>query len=311
MTVYPPSVSTSLLSELNGLFSSPSSVAYILFKLSQPNTGYEKVQIAGHELRYWADAYLNCAKYCVRDDRPSDQPEAFDQSRCSIVIELPARLALEAAFHKDEQASVNLLALLPGVVASDVPGKLAWNEHIYGRTGYLHLLRLVRSYWAEAPIPASTLRQIVDRVLLDGPSTWKFIDHYLIGAGHGWINIVTQILLTDGSYAAACQPIVQQVLDEQILDRENSDCGNWDAFMPYAGQVRDPRFQIQWGHGASGVVISLASILPICEASDAEFTARIVTAMDRAQNVFWEKGLLGKESCLCHGAAGNMLALEG
>jgi hypothetical protein len=319
ITTYPPDVATFPPDELNGLFSGPTSVAYILFKLSQPSTGYDETQIQGHALRYWADAYLQCARDCVlRADRPGDPPPAYAEARYGIVIELPSRLALEAAFHKDDQAAKSLLALLPEVLASgdDDDGKLAWNEHIYGRTGYLYLLRLVRAYWPDAPIPPSTFAQIVERVLLDGVSKWKFMDHYVLGAGHGWINnIITQILLTDAeSYAAACKSVLEQVLDEQIIDPASSDFGNWDAFVPYAGQVREPRRQIQWGHGAPGIVISLTSILPVYKAAaasseDAAFAARIAAAIDRAQDVIWEKGLLRKESCLCHGAAGNMLAL--
>jgi hypothetical protein len=40
------------------------------------------------------------------------------------------------------------------------------------------------------------LLQVVDHALLGGPLKWKFIDHNLVGAAHGWIDIVTQILLT-------------------------------------------------------------------------------------------------------------------
>lgn len=69
------------------------------------------------------------------------------------------------------------------------------------------------------------------------------------------------------------------------------------------------RLQIQWGHGAPGVVISLQSALPAYQNFDPEFASRIEAAIDRAQQVIWQKGLLRKESCLCHGAAGNMLAL--
>lgn len=78
--------------------------------------------------------------------------------------------------------------------------------------------------------------QVVDHVVLGGPSKWKLIDHNLVAASHGWIDIVTQILLADPSYAAACKLILEQVLDEQIIHERSTDYGNWDAFMLHQGK---------------------------------------------------------------------------
>jgi hypothetical protein len=100
-------------------------------------------------------------------------------------------VVLRAAFHKDDQAALGLLALLPEVLASDDQERIIWNEHIYGRAGFLYLLCLVRASWPEGPIPPSTLPQVVDHVLLGDPSKWKFKDYHLVGTGHGWIDIVT------------------------------------------------------------------------------------------------------------------------
>ena len=305
ITKYPPGVGMFPSEELNGLFSGPTSIAYLLFKLSEPGSRYEDFSVANHSLRYWADAYLDCAEESVQDGhRPVDDEPG--KSRYGVLFEIPARLALSAAFRKDKKANRDLLALLPKVL--DGSEEIVWNEHLYGRTGYLYLLRLVRTYWPEAPIPPDAYTQIIRRVLLDGKSRWKFVDKYLLGAGHGWISVVTQILLTDQSYAAACKPALEQILNEQILDRGDPDYGNWDAFLVDECKS-DRRLQIQWGHGAPGIVISLQSMLPAYKDLDPEFANRMEEAINQAQEIIWEKGLLRKESCLCHGAAGNMLGL--
>jgi hypothetical protein len=83
-----------------------------------------------------------------------------------------------------------LLALLPEVPASGNWEKIAWNEHIYGRAGFPCFFCLVWTSGPRGPIPPSALLQAVGHVLLGSSSKWKFIDHNLIGEGHGWIDIV-------------------------------------------------------------------------------------------------------------------------
>ena len=299
VTKYPPE---SIKDELFGVFAGPTSLAYLLFQLSEPGTGYDEIKVADRTLREWANAYLDSATKNYSHELDKDM---HPQSCYGYIVELPARLAVTAAFRKDENAAKELVALLPEVVAyrEDV-----WNEPLFGRTGYLYLLRLVRTFWPEAPIPSDAYKQIIDRVMLDGEKKWKFVDAYYMGAGHGWISIITQILLTDQSYAAACKPALTQILDEQVTAEGNDDYGNWDGFLAMEGKT-ETRLQIQWGHGAPGIVISLQSILPAYQESDPELAARIQKAIETAQDVIWKKGLLRKESCICHGAAGNMLAL--
>ena len=318
VTKYPPRINTFPSDEVNGLFSGPTSIAYILLKLSQDgDNGYNQLDIEGHKLHYWADLYLQCARDSMPENHLCDgklnrrvRLELEKFARYGIWSEKSSQLAIIAAFHKDRTAVEDLLALLPKVLeGGGGDEETPFNEHIFGRTGYLYLLRLVRTYWPEAPIPAETFTKIIQRVLDDGKSRWKFVDHYYLGAGHGWISIITQILLTDRTYSQVCKPMLEQILNEQIRDETSSDYGNWDAML--SDQKADQeRLQIQWGHGAPGVVISLQSLLPIYQNYDPAFAKRMEEAIDRAQEVIWLKGLLRKESCLCHGAAGNMLALQ-
>ena len=59
-------------------------------------------------------------------------------------------------------------------------------------------------------------------------------------------------------------------------------------------------------HGAPGVVISLLSIRRYFP----KLQGKIDKAVARGREAIHERGLLTKESCLCHGISGNALALE-
>lgn len=298
---YPPESKSFLDEEQLGLFAGPTSIAYLFFTLSRRKS-YEDLRINDRSLHQWGEAYLDCA---VKSYKPGGgEIEETSEGRQGIIYELPSQLAIKAAFLKDERALQELLALMPEVLKD---GEV-FNEHIYGRTGYLFLLRMVRTFWPEADIPPEAFKQVIDRVMLDGPEKWKCAGAYYAGAGHGWMVIILQILLTDASYAGACKEALVEILDNQILDESDDDYGNWDAFLKRES-AKEKRIQIQWGHGAPGIVISLQSLLPIYEKTDPDLAARMQAAIDRAQGVIWRKGLLRKESCPCHGAAGNMFAL--
>ena len=303
ITKWPPRDGTFPAELCHGLFAGPVSIAYLLFKISEPGSGYEDVKVEDRNLRQWADTYLEFAVGIFSPEYEASFPK---QHRWGLQSDRPAQYALKAAFHKDEQALQDFLALLPKVLETG-EGEV-WNDFLLGRTGYLYMLRLIRQSWPQAPIPPTVFKEFLDRILLDGKMKWTFMEYYCIGAGHGWISIVTQILLTDQSYAAECKPIIAEVLDQQFLVEGDPNFGNWDAWLNIETK-RESRPQIQWSHGAPGVVMSLEAILPAYKSSDPEFALRMEKAIAVAQEVIWKQGLLRKESCICHGTAGNSLAL--
>ncbi len=63
------------------------------------------------------------------------------------------------------------------------------------------------------------------------------------------------------------------------------------------------------GHGAPGMVMTFHSLLPHYAYNPA-LCERMHQAIESAQDCIWKRGLLYKESSLCHGAAGNALALS-
>ena len=121
------------------------------------------------------------------------------------------------------------------------------------------------------------------------------------------MGILPQILLSDPSASRArqCRPWIERLIREQLDD------GNWNLFV-IAAENKDKNGSdlVQITHGAPGVVVALLAMRPIyAEASDDTMVASIDRAINKAQDVIWEQGLLRKESCLLHGASGNSLAL--
>src|ERR1700760_3365922 len=116
-----------------------------------------------------------------------------------------------------------------------------------------------------------------------------------VGAVHGAIGIITQIVLTDAAWAPKLEAELATLLTYQY------DSGNWPSSIP-PGRDR----LVQVCHGAPGVVNSLLSIRQFFP----KLKDKIDRAIARGRECILERGLLTKESCLCHGISGNALALE-
>ena len=330
---YPP-IPDTFLPETDslGLFGGPISVAYLLFRLSLTGSGYETLIVDGHTCIEWAHSYLKLSPEIdtMRDSQseagetplwpdvePKDKRRTLDgypiNRACGVLSETLCYHALTAVMTREQQHVEKLLSFLPGILekGGDITkdkGQGGWNEYVYGRAGYLYLLRLVRIHQRDA-VPRSAFSQVIDMILSEGPSTpnrWLFVSQpaLYLGTGHGWMGIILQILLSDPSYADTCAPWINDILDWQL---EN---GNWPKYVRGTCQPsqRPDDVFIQWGHGAPGIVTSLMSIRPVYS-HNPNLQAKIDRGIAKAQPAIWEKGLLTKEPCLCHGAAGNALAL--
>lgn len=86
----------------------------------------------------------------------------------------------------------------------------------------------------------------------------------------------------------------------ELLDLQRDD-GNW-----YATTDRQHEY-MQWCHGGSGILISLLAVEKFFEG---EVRGRIRKAVEKGEKLVFEKGVLRKEPCLCHGVVGNALAVE-
>lgn len=261
-----------------GLFNGPISIAYLFLVLQQL---YAELIIEDYQLGTWSAAYLKQAQ---------DHIKSFPGPRvgkCGIMDDILALLALGAASSKDADMAAELCDY-----AAEVTDQDSENEWMYGRAGYLYYLRLVRASFVD---DERTLRLINDtaaevvETILAAPRPWKWGGKAYVGAVHGAVGIITQIVLTDHRrYASEVEAELAVLLSYQY------ESGNWPSSIP-PGKDR----LVQVCHGAPGVVICLESIkhyFPNLE-------DRIDSAIRRGKACVWERGLLTKEPCLCHGAS--------
>lgn len=263
-------------SERHGLYSGPVSFAYLFMRVSE---SHPTLSVASKLPREWAAAYLADLQ-SIGDVSPNN---------CGILNEELSFCAV-SAIHTQDLAFVRRMIQHIEQASFDRTGS---NEWAVGRAGTLYLLRLVRTSIPESePLVSPVIKRLVDFTLEVGPD-WIFRDTRILGAGHGDVGILTQILLSDSSYAAELRPKLLELLDWQNAE------GNW----PHNAGA-DSKVLVQFCHGAPGFVFSLLAIRHVFP----DLEERIDVAIEKARALTWEKGLLRKIPNLCHGIAGNALA---
>jgi hypothetical protein len=119
-----------------------------------------------------------------------------------------------------------------------------------------------------------------------------------VGAVHGSIGIITQIVLTNPRWAPKLEDDLGALLSYQF------DSGNWPISI---STPPGPDLILEVCHGSPGIVISLECIKQYFP----NLQEKIAQAIQRARDDILERGLLTNEPCLCHGISGNALALDG
>ncbi|KAI0430618.1 hypothetical protein F5Y09DRAFT_223225 [Xylaria sp. FL1042] len=284
--LHPPVHTCSTSWSFSGLYSGPTSIAFLFYRLSQiyPNLEFER-----QSLFEWAQAYLQLG---ARTPKRTPTP-----SHCGVGDETLAYLALNTVISGDTSLAKQLCSYAESINSSTDDGS---NEWLYGRAGYLYLLRLCRDVFPEdrysrtADLLDRTIKNTVNRIL--GTRTpWVWHGKQYLGAAHGCISIITQVVLSIPSVAPQLQPLLSGLIDHQFPS------GNFPSSLP-AGSDR----LVQFCHGGPGFVISLRTLLPYFP----EISNRVEKAISAAQSDIWKRGLLTKEPCLCHGIAGNSLAFD-
>ena len=195
-----------------------------------------------------------------------------------------ALLAIGAASSKDVDMAAELCDYSAEVLDPD-----SENEWLYGRGGYLYLLRLVKASFVDdektTKLLNDTAADVVDAIL-DSPRPWKWHGKAYVGAVHGAFGIITQLIMTDAHYAKEVEADLAAWLSYQF------ESGNWPSSIP-PGKDR----LVQVCHGAPGVINCLESI----KEHFPKLKDRIDKAISKGRECVWERGLLTKESCLCHG----------
>lgn len=219
-----------------------------------------------------------------------------DSAHCGVANEHLALLALEGAVKKDTALLHKLCSYSSAVTSTSDSGSDEW---LYGRAGYLYLLRMLRASFKDdsnaLALIQNTINAVVHRISTS-PQPWTWHGKAYLGAAHGAIGIILQVVLSSPSSAPEYQQLLASLLDQQFPS------GNFPSSLP-AGTDR----LVQFCHGAPGFVIALVSLRPHFP----ELQNKIDAAIEAGRKVTWERGLLTKTPCLCHGIAGNSLALVG
>ncbi|KIW27881.1 uncharacterized protein PV07_07579 [Cladophialophora immunda] len=282
-TYNPPVQTCSTGWTFHGLYSGPTSVAYLFFRLSRL---YPDLSFKGQSLLDWAQAYLDLGQ--------SRRRETVDADHCGIANEALAQLAVRAAMEQDPSLVQELCAYEP-VVNGAGTGSDEW---LYGRSGYLYHLRLAQSGFETGSrareLVEATVRKTVQRVLAS-KQPWTWHGKAYLGAAHGTFGILCQLVLSSPYCAPTVEGLLSSLLDTQLPS------GNFPSSLPPGSDKL-----VQFCHGGPGAILALRSLRPHFP----NLQGKIDSAIKAAQRDTWERGLLTKQPCLCHGVAGNALALD-
>ncbi|KAK8068795.1 hypothetical protein PG994_005411 [Apiospora phragmitis] len=282
----PPVHTCSTNWSFHGFYTGPTSVAYLFHRLSQL---YPDLEFKRQSLAEWAQEYL-------RLGAPSHR-RAPTASNCGIGNEALAHLTMTALLKEDASVVSQLCSYEPTINDETDDGS---NEWLYGRAGYLYYLRLCKTSLRQinhANI-GSTIEKTVRR-MLKVPKPWVWHGKQYLGAAHGTIGIICQIVLSMPEMAAQLHDLLTSVLAEQL------DSGNFASSLRPGSSDK----LVQFCHGGPGFVLSLRSLQPHYR-EDPALQTKMASAIRRAQSDAWRRGLLTKTPCLCHGIAGNALAVD-
>ncbi|KAM0322680.1 hypothetical protein ACHAQA_009270 [Verticillium albo-atrum] len=305
-----PPQSTYTKSQLSGLLAGHTGIAYLFLHVA---TSLPKLQVHGYPARHWAHAYISGAR-----GHPALEP-----GNCGLASEVLSHAAVRACITRDLNDVRQFLSVLPQVLAAgalDRPASPTAREQkptetrqadpfpsglVYGRAGALYLLRLIR-HWVpqSAPLVEYWVVLLTDHIIStddDGHGNWLWSGARHLGAAHGDMGIITQLVLTTPPLAPRLADKLAALLNLQLED------GNWPSVAPSLSSDAPARApaeeRVQWCHGAPGIVLSLLSLRPFFPA----LRERIDAAVEKGRAVTWERGLLRKEPSLCHGILGNAL----
>ncbi|KAK8121351.1 hypothetical protein PG999_005471 [Apiospora kogelbergensis] len=295
----PPSSSTTWTFE--GLYRGPTSIAFLFHRLS---TLYPGLILKSQLLAHWALYYLR-----LSDPRHGGHSyTAPTANNCGIRNETLAHLTAKALIQWDHRAIYQLCSHEPNINDEDKDG---CNQWMNGRAGYLYLLR-ASDYVVERTgdfegnassrrLLHSTMEKTIHR-MLEVPQPWNWQAGQQLGAAYGTIGSICQIVLSTEAVTVEMQDQLRRILAAQLAS------GNFPASLPApAGSFDRRETLVQFCHGAPGFVVSLRSLRPHVPTSMRE---QIDAAIARTQAHVWARGLLTKMPCLCHGIAGNALALD-
>lgn len=260
---------------LKGLWAGPTGFAYLFL---QASSTYPDLKVAGHHALTWARRYMEGARGNLHLG-----------SRCGLSCEKLAYDAVQACISQDPAYVNAFLSSMPEILA---PSGSWPDELLQGRAGTLYLLRMMRHWVPDSAVLLDRSSESVATAILAAGPEWKWHGKRYLGAAHGDIGIVTQLVLTAPSLAGRLEGKMIELLGSQLAN------GNWPSSVG-----KSDASLVQFCHGAPGFLHSLASLRPYFPGLRREIDASV----ELARQCVWREGLLRKEPSLCHGILGNAL----
>lgn len=265
--------------KLSGLWAGPTGFAYLFLHVSRL---HPHLRIGGHDALEWARKYMAGARADL------DMPFSYS-NRVGINCEKLAATAVQACIAQDLGCVRDFTDHVPQIVDHEESP----NELLQGRAGVLYMLRMIREWVpGSEPLVEPYIRSITGAALADGQD-WRWLGRRFLGAVHGDVGIVTQLVLTTPSLAGEFEEKMAYLLNLQLPD------GNW----PGEEGSKESYPLVQFCHGAPGFVPSLVALRPYFPSLHEKMDA----AIEKGRHCIWEKGLLVKEPSICHGIFGNAL----
>ena len=273
--------------QLIGIFAGFTGIPYMFLQLSRL---HPDVRVNGESLRQLAERYMKIGP---------DAPMLEQDIECGLISEKLSREALTACLSGEMRDVERFIASTAGAASSSPEAdKALADEILYGRAGVLFLLRLVRHWVPESKAMLDLQMKAVAARIMEannhGQDSWVWADKKFLGAVHGDIGIITQLVLCLPELAPELEPHLLRLLSLQFSD------GNWPKFV---GEGETASDIAQFCHGAPGFVISLQALRPYYP----HLSATLDRAIAKGIEITWTKGLLRKEPALCHGVLGNAL----
>lgn len=266
-------------SKRGGFWLGSSGLAYLFLQIFKH---FPSLEIEGKNPGHWCRKYLDNAKPAEDDVSPG---------HCGQSSSTLSYLAVSAAHTKDMKYVERFVQYLPVIIKVDSHASDEWWN---GKAGTLAMARIIRENVPESDgVLSPFCNDIIKGILKDGPP-WKWHGKEYLGPAHGEIGVLTQLILWDPTYAKKTESYLTEMLSIQAED------GNWPSSLP-GGRTK----LVQFCHGAAGWVISLAAMRPYFP----RLHSKIDRAISKGRDCLLERGLLRKVPNLCHGIAGNALAL--
>ncbi|MCJ1298812.1 hypothetical protein MMC08_001602 [Hypocenomyce scalaris] len=192
------------------LFMGPTSIAYLFLTLTHT---HPDLLISNETPGHWCRAYLACGQDAVPFEPAEGGPTG---QTLGIANEFLAYHSVKAAATQD-LAEVDIIM----DALADVSIDKALNEHLKGRAGALSLLRFVRQWLPASSEKVNAAMGSLIEVAFENGNPWSYNGTQYPGAVHGDIGIITQIVLSDPSYAPQLEGKLSTLLDLQ------TESGNW------------------------------------------------------------------------------------